>query len=155
MKAVKKDQEVLLSTAEASGRPSPPTPPHVLLATHNWGPLRGAVGRALLKGDRLGLPEANNQGRRKDSGGNADTLTAPSPGQGPSSRSPVLTARDAPRLLALTSLMHLKEMRGDSDSVRTVTKAVNLRVVSGSPSKFSFHAPLQLAAAHTFWPPFS
>lgn len=83
MKAVKKDQEVLLSTAEASGQPSPPTPTHLLLATHNWGPLRGTVRRALLKGDRLGLPEASDQGRREESGGKADSPTSPSPGQGP------------------------------------------------------------------------
>lgn len=86
MKAAKKDQEALLSTAEASGRPSPLTPARPLLAAHNWGPLRGTIRRALRKGDRLGLPEANNQGRREESGGNADTpipRPRPSPGQGP------------------------------------------------------------------------
>lgn len=112
MKAAEKDQEVLPSPAEASGRPSPPTPPHLLLATRNWGPLRGTVRRALLTvtGWAVQKPTIRVTGKRVEG-----TLTPrPPPGlaKAPPSRSPVLTAHAAPHLLALTSLMHLKEMRG-------------------------------------------
>lgn len=85
-KPTQKNQEVLLSPTGAS-RAAPSSDPTTSASSssrrpHNWGPLHGTVRKALLKGHRLGLPEASNQGHREESGS-----TLPCPRQGPFSQS--------------------------------------------------------------------